>query len=384
MTTSRPGRWHVRMMAVALSAGVLGGSVLVVAPVLASVQPRDTTTTVASTTTTVSGVTTTTSGSTTTTAPTTTTTLPSRTGLPWPIQGSGAVSIPQLTVVASSPRQPRVPIASLTKMMTTWVVLQRRPLTFNQRGPCLTVTAHDYALWKYDYDTGQSNAAIVVGETLCEGTLLRGLLVHSAGDYAQLLSRLVGLGQQKFVTLMNHDAQSLGLTHTHYVDYTGISAGDVSTAANQVTLAVDLMNTQPIVRRIVAMVSVWLPVAGVVGSYTPNIGQFGVVGVKSGYTSLAGGCDVMAINVMIDHMVITTYAVVLGQFSANPLALAGQAALALSRSLRSFIGVVSTPNGRQVAWRGSPADVVTTTTTTSSTTTTITASTSSTSTVPLG
>jgi len=259
--------------------------------------------------------------------------------------------------------------------MTTWVVLHRLPLKVNQRGPCLTVNAHDVALWKYDDESGQSNAEVALGEKLCEGTLLRGLIVHSAGNYAYLLARLVGLGQQEFVTVMNRDARALGLSHTHYTDLSGISPGDLSTAHDQAIMAIDLMNGEPVVRAIAALAYVMLPVAGVVGSYTPDVGQFGVIGLKSGYTGVAGGCDIMAINVTINHTVITTYAVVLGQFSSNPLGLAGQAALTLSRTLRAGMRVVATRTGRAIAWTGWPGaltPVTTTTTTIPATTTTTT------------
>ena len=305
-----------------------------------------------------------------------------KSNIPWPVQGSAAVAIPQLSVAASSPRQPQVPIASLTKLMTTWVVLHRLPLKVNQRGPCLTVNAHDVALWKYDNESGQSNVEVALGETLCEGTLLRGLIVHSAGNYAYLLARLAGLGQERFVTVMNQDARVLGLTHTHYTDLSGISPGDVSTAHDQALMAIDIMSAEPVVRAIAALAYVRLPVAGVVGSYTPDVGQYGVIGVKSGYTGVAGGCDIMAINVTINHTVVTTYAVVLGQFSSNPLGLAGQAALTLSRSLREGMKVVATRTGRDIAWTGWPGALapVTTTTTTTTTIPTTTTTTSATTT----
>ena len=294
--------------------------------------------------------------------------------------------IPQVSVAASSPNQPKVPIASLTKMMTAWVILHRLPLTYAQRGPCLSVSAGDVAAYDYDVASGQSNVEIVLGMRICEGTLLRGLLVHSAGDYAQLLVSLAGLNDAQFVMVMNRDARVLGLRHTHYVDYTGIGPGNVSTAHDQGMMAAVLMASEPIIRSIVALTHVALPVAGVVGSYTPLIGNYGVIGVKSGYTNPAGGCDVMAINVVFHRIVVTTYAVVLGQHGSNPLALAGDAALALSRSLKSSLKYFATSTGDQVKWIGWPGDVVlppptTTTTTTTSTTTT---STTTSTTVPAG
>lgn len=386
-------RWLLRrgtLVAVGFS-GLLVATLIVVTPEIARSSTTTTTSTSTSTstttTTTLAGTTTTTlSGTTTTSTSTTTTTLPAvipaKLRLPWPKQGSAAIAVPALSVAAASPSQPQQPIASLTKMMTTWVVLQHLPLTYSQRGPCLNVTANEVAMYHFDVATDQSNAAIANGETLCEGTLLRGLLVHSAGDYGSLLVTMLGMTQDQFVNEMNRDAKAFGMTHTHYVDYTGISPYDRSTAQDQAIIAVALMTNEPIVRSIVALPRVRLPVAGVVISYTPLVGQHGVVGVKSGYTNLAGGCDVMAINYSLNGTVITTYAVDLGQHGGDALNIAGLANLLLSHTLRAqFVRVVGT-NGTTVEWEGWPGYVVAPTTTTTTTTSTSTTTTTTTTTIP--
>jgi D-alanyl-D-alanine carboxypeptidase (penicillin-binding protein 5/6) len=243
-------------------------------------------------------------------------------------------------------------------MMTTWVVLHTLPLRLGQSGPCEIVSASDVGIYNYDVESGQSTVKIVDGMKLCEGVLLRGMLVHSAGDYAELLVMLTGMHEPTFVSAMNQYARALGLRHTHYVDVTGISDGDVSTAQDQATLASDLMTNEQIVRGIVVLPQVFLPVVGVVQSFTPFVGQGGVVGVKSGFTNAAGGCDVMAVQYRIMNTVVTTYAVVLGEHGIDPLGMAGVDALALSRSIRSSIARVATPSGVQIQWIGSPADLV--------------------------
>jgi D-alanyl-D-alanine carboxypeptidase (penicillin-binding protein 5/6) len=368
-----------------LALGVMMSATIVLATP-ESAQSNTTTTTSSTTTTTYPGETTTT----TTTVPvtTTTTTIPALSRaltLPWPKQGSAAVAVPALSVEATSPAQRRQAIASLTKMMTTWVVLHQLPLTYAQRGPCLEVTAGEVALYNYDVATDQSSVQVKKGETLCEGTLLRGMLVHSAGNYAALLVTMTGLSQTQFVNAMNRDAKQLGMIHTHYVDFTGISPYDLSTAGDQAMMAVQLISNEPIVQSIVALPKVWLPVAGAVVSYTPLIGEDGVVGVKSGYTNLAGGCDVMTINYTVGDAVVTTFAVVLGQHGYPALGIAGAANLALSRALRASFRRVVTPAGESVEWTGWPGYVVaspTTTTTTTTTTSTTTTSTTTTTTIP--
>jgi D-alanyl-D-alanine carboxypeptidase len=225
-------------------------------------------------------------------------------------------------------------------------------------GPCLRVDGADVALYDNDIDNDLTSVKIVDGESLCERVLLRGMLVHSAADYAQLLVALAGMRMPTFVAAMNQDAHRLLLNNTSYVDVTGISDGDLSTAQDQATMAADLMTNEPVVRGIVDLPHVSLPVAGVVVSFTPFVGQGNVVGVKSGFTDAAGGCDVMAVNDNFVSSVITTYAVVLGEHGSNPLGTAGVDALDLSRSIRSLIARVRTPTGVEVEWVGTSSDVV--------------------------
>ncbi len=330
--------------------------------------------------------TTTTVGVTTTTTTTTTILTPP---LAWPGQGSGAIAIPGLSVAVASSSQPQVPIASITKLMTVWVVLHRRPLRGGQVGPCLVVTPAEVAQYREQVATGQSTVKIALGLRLCENILLRGLLVHSAADYAHLLVALTGWSQATFVRVMNRDARVLGLSRTHYVEPTGIDPRDLSTALDQATLAVDLLAAEPIVRSIVRLPAIRLPVAGWEGSFTPDVGVGGVVGVKSGFTPAAGGCDVMAVDFTDGSRTLTIYSVVLGQGGGDPLGAAGAGALALARSawssVRAGTGGLTWVGPRRDVWATPPWSPVvppTTTTTTTTTSTTVPPSSTTTSTTP--
>jgi D-alanyl-D-alanine carboxypeptidase (penicillin-binding protein 5/6) len=191
----------------------------------------------------------------------------SASSISWPAQGSAALVIPSLGVERSW-RDQVVPIASLTKMMTAYVVLQKLPLSIGQTGPCLTVSTGDVAAYKLFTQEDQSGVVVEAGESLCEIDLLNGILVHSASNYAVLLANLVAGSTAAFVTLMNQTAVSLGLSGTAYVDVSGVDPGSVSTALDQARLAVLLMQS-PLFRSIVDQASVTLPVAGTVDSFTP-------------------------------------------------------------------------------------------------------------------
>ncbi|MHB8380570.1 MAG: D-alanyl-D-alanine carboxypeptidase family protein [Acidimicrobiales bacterium] len=250
--------------------------------------------------------------------------------LTWPTLGSAAIDIPSLGVLEGH-NTSVAPIASLTKMMTVYVTLKHLPLGVTAAGPCVVVTSSDVTTYQSMVKLNESSVLVTVGEQLCEKDLLNGVLVHSAGNYAVMLANMVAGTNVAFTSMMNQEATSLGLTSTHYDDVTGYSALSVSTAIDQARLAVLLMKS-PLVRSIVIQPSVTLPVAGIVGSFTPYVGVDNVIGVKSGRTAEAGGCDVMAVKFSDGTSTKVLYAVVLGQRGGDLLGPAGAAALALANS----------------------------------------------------
>ncbi|MDO3721138.1 D-alanyl-D-alanine endopeptidase [Marinobacter sp. chi1] len=119
-----------------------------------------------------------------------------------------------------------VPIASLTKVMTALVVLESdQPLdewlTFRKRHT--PPAANAYTRIRVDSQLRRSDA-------------LRIALMSSENFAAYTLARSYPGGFDAFVAAMNEKARSLGMTGTHFVDPTGLSADNVSTAADLVKL----------------------------------------------------------------------------------------------------------------------------------------------------
>ena len=277
----------------------------------------------------------------------------------WPGGVSAAVVIPSLGFEASA-HDHVAPIASLTKLMTAYVVLQRLPLSLGQSGPCVTINHADVLYYDSLVATDQSSAAVAVGERLCESTLLDGLLVHSASNFATILANMSWGGTKAFVAQMNLEARALGLTHTHYADASGFDPGSVSTALEQGRLAALLMQSA-LVRQIVDQSSVTLPVAGTLGSYTPFVGVDQVVGVKSGRTDAAGGCDVMAMRFELNGQTQLSYAVVLGARGGDLLGPAGEDSLAIEQSVLGTKTALHVSRGTVVGtlgWGNTRTDVV--------------------------
>lgn len=212
--------------------------------------------------------------------------------LPWPRTGEAALDIPRLGVQEQSGPEVPVPIASLAKMMTAYIILHDHPLSPGADGPTVTLNAADVADYNNDVGSDQSSVVVQAGEQLTERQLLQGLLVRSANNFADILAAWDAGSVQAFVAKMNTTARALGLSGTHYADASGFDPHTVSTAADQVRLAAMAM-TDATFAGTVDEPAVTLPVAGTQQSYTPLVGMAGVVGVKSGFTDQAGGCDVV-------------------------------------------------------------------------------------------
>jgi D-alanyl-D-alanine carboxypeptidase (penicillin-binding protein 5/6) len=255
--------------------------------------------------------------------------------LPWPATGQGAVAVLGSGLVARSPREREVPIASLTKMMTALVLLQDHPLALGEHGPVLRMTRADAATWVADSQAGDSTLPVRAGERLTEYQLLEGLLIPSGDNIATLLARWDAGSVAAFVKKMNAEARALGLDHTHYADASGLDPASRSTAADQAVLATQLMR-DPVVRQIVVHPSLPFPVAGTIWNYNPALGTDGIIGVKSGFTGQAAGCLVTAAYRAIGGQAVLVVTAVLGQ----PLGL-GEAAQAdealLSSSSASLV-----------------------------------------------
>lgn len=251
------------------------------------------------------------------------------------------------------PSQKRVPIASITKMMTAYVALK----ALGKESPaskCYDVDATDVAAYHHEVATGQSTALIEIGQSICFDNLMKGLMIHSASDYALIFSRMFAQSPKAFVALMNKTAHHLGMKNTVYADPTGVNPANLSTPRDQLILARELMKFQ-LVRDAVKLPSINLPVAGNLNSFTPFAGSYNVIGVKSGRTDAAGGCDVMATNMDFRGKNYLALVAVFGARGGDLLKPAGQAALALSNAIPKLISVSTTSAKSQVGsirWEG--------------------------------
>lgn len=225
-------------------------------------------------------------------------------GLGWPAQGQAAAGVEGVGLIGSHGPAGPTPIASLAKVMTAYVVLHDHPLNGHASGPSITVHPSDVAVYRSDVASGQSVVAVRAGEHLTERQALEGLLLPSGNNIATLLARWDAGSLPAFVARMNATARRLDLRHTHYADASGYRAATVSTATDQVRLAI-LAMAQPAFRQTVGMTQATLPVAGQQFNLDGLLGTDGIIGIKTGTTPQAGGCFLYAARARVGgHSVI--------------------------------------------------------------------------------
>ncbi len=182
----------------------------------------------------------------------------------------------------------KLPIASLTKLMTALVVLKNYDLKEN-------VVISNEAV-NQEGDQG----FLKPGEKLSIENLLYIMLIESSNDASYALAELKGINN--FVDLMNLGAKNLGLFDTQFIDAAGLSPDNYSTAADLVKLTKYLLKNYPLIWEIVSLPSYKL--------YTPegifhheliNTNELlekipDIIGGKTGKTTEAKGCLLLVLK----------------------------------------------------------------------------------------
>lgn len=212
---------------------------------------------------------------------------------PLALKSSVALVVDQDTneVLLSKNDHAVLPIASLTKLMTGLLISQAK-LPMDEP---LTITQDDV-----DMEKG-SRSRLTVGTTLTRGAMLHLALMASENRAAHVLGRTYPGGLAAFVAQMNAQARWLGMTDTHYVEPTGLSSRNQSSARDLATL-VNVAHADPLLRELSTSPGYEVAVGhktlqynntnGLVKNPTWDIGL-----QKTGYISEAGRCLVMQAQV---------------------------------------------------------------------------------------
>ncbi|MFJ3551554.1 serine hydrolase [Streptomyces sp. NPDC090114] len=205
--------------------------------------------------------------------------------IPWPEKGQAALDVDGIGTFGSSGEQKPVPIASVAKVMTAYVILRDHDLKSGADGPKIKVDE----LAEKQSDAGdESTVNVTAGDEISQREALEAILIASANNVARLLARWDAGSEKAFVDKMNAAAKDLGMTNTTYTDPSGLNNTTVSTAVDQVKLAKAAMK-QPAFREVAAMME-YIDYKGTKhGNWNRLVGHNDVVGIKTGTTTSALG-----------------------------------------------------------------------------------------------
>ncbi len=240
--------------------------------------------------------------------------------VPWPSQGQAAMDVNGIGSFGTSGDQKPVPIASIAKVMTVYVILRDHPLEKGKDGPKIPV---DAAAEKH-YKTGKAEQESVVrvaeGQKITQYEALQAVMLPSANNIAKLLARWDSKSgsEDAFVAKMNKTAKELGMKNTHYTDPSGLDKTTVSTAEDLVKLGRAAMKN-PVFNEISRQ-----PSYKDLNNEKQN-NFFGLVptvaiGIKTGTTTAAGGNILFAAEKKVGGETQTIIGAALGQFGKNGVA----------------------------------------------------------------
>jgi D-alanyl-D-alanine carboxypeptidase (penicillin-binding protein 5/6) len=201
-------------------------------------------------------------------------------------------------VLAQKRAWARVPIASITKLMTVLVVLDHA-----EWNDVVRVRADAARV-------GESTVNLRAGERITVGDLVKAALIQSANDAADALADYVGHGDSAaFVKLMNAKAAALGLARTHFARPDGLDVRDHYSTALDVTRLAEQAMRNPRIRAVVRLRTSSISGGRSLHTWNDLLGVFrGLYGVKTGHTAAAGWCEVAAVR----RGGVTLYTTVLG------------------------------------------------------------------------
>jgi D-alanyl-D-alanine carboxypeptidase (penicillin-binding protein 5/6) len=237
---------------------------------------------------------------------------PVGTRIAWPAYGQSAIGTVNRGVLATSPSANQsLPMASITKTLTTLVTLQAKPIAEGTAGPIVTMTAADQALYNQYVSKGGSVARADSGLQLTEYQLIQGMLIASANNYADTLVSWAFGSTDAYLAAAKTYIASHNLSHTTVMDASGFSPGSQSSAADLVMLGrLALQNS--VIASVVSQQSAVIPGVGTLNTTNKILGSNGVIGIKTGTTDEAGACLLFAANILIDGQKETLIGAILG------------------------------------------------------------------------
>ncbi|MFB9735576.1 D-alanyl-D-alanine carboxypeptidase [Streptomyces thermocoprophilus] len=238
--------------------------------------------------------------------------------LPWSDEGQGWMDVDGVGTMDRFGEPNPVPIGSVAKTMTAYVILRDHPLKAGEEGPQIEVDALAEKEGGYNAEGESTLDTVKAGDKLTEKQALSAIMIPSANNIARLLARWDAGSEAAFVEKMNAAAKELGMTRTTYTDPSGLKETTVSTAEDQVKLGRAVVKIPALVA--ITSAASWTDPTG---KYHNNYNELpyliGAIGIKTGSTTKAGGNLLFASRREVAGKEVTIVGAVLGQMKPKIL-----------------------------------------------------------------
>jgi len=189
----------------------------------------------------------------------------------------------------------KLPVASLTKLMTALIVLEKYNLY------------QEIPISKIAMEQEGEQGGLVEGETLSTSALLYIMLIESSNRAAFALAEFIG--PDYFIYLMNQKAVELGMTGTHFEDSSGLNPKSYSTTQDLAKLSKHLFENYPLFKKMIGYQAYDLykndgTLHHTLINTNKLLGQYNIIGGKTGWTDEARGCFMVIQKTNDDNYII--------------------------------------------------------------------------------
>ncbi|AMB58617.1 hypothetical protein AWU67_06815 [Microterricola viridarii] len=235
----------------------------------------------------------------------------------WPSVGRGALGAVGFDgVLSSSGGEDPFPIASLTKVITSLVVLDHKPIAAGENGPKIDITDDDVQWLDDSIAENGSWEEVVSGSVLTQRQVLEAMMLPSANNYSKTLVIWAFGSVDEFLGATQTWLDKHGLTGTTLTNSSGLGASNVSTTRDLVEIG-KLALANPVLASVVSEKTAILPDIGEIKNLNSLLGTAGITGMKTGTDDASGSCILFSAVVPVGDTTVTVVGATLGAVNAG-------------------------------------------------------------------
>jgi len=200
----------------------------------------------------------------------------------WSINGESAIKVAENDKIVSNGGEKPLATASTAKVVTALMILKKHPLSLNQQGPIIDLTAKDVAIYNKYVKLDGSVLTVQDGEQISEYQALQAILIPSSCNMSDSLAIWAFGSLDNYIQYANTTLKEMGINNTKIGgDASGFLPASTSTPADLVKIG-ELALKDPVIAQIVSQKTVSLPIDGEVNNFNALLGRNGFIGIKTG------------------------------------------------------------------------------------------------------